>query len=54
MIYLNILIFLYVVGLGANVLHGVAKEGMIWEKDGHRFICKVETCNASCLTIYLH
>jgi hypothetical protein len=36
------------------VLHGVAKEGMTWEKDGRRFIYKVETCNASYLTIYLH
>ncbi len=46
--------FLCVVGLGVNVLHGVAKEGMTWEKDGRRFIYKVETCNASYLTIYLH
>jgi hypothetical protein len=36
------------------VLHGVAKEGMTWEKDGHRFICKVETCNASYSAKYLH
>jgi hypothetical protein len=36
------------------VLHGVAKEGMTWEKDGHRIICKVETCNASYSMKYLH
>jgi hypothetical protein len=37
-IYLNILIvclvFLCFVSLGANVPHGVAKEGVTWEKDG--------------------
>jgi hypothetical protein len=30
------------------------KEGMTWEKDGHRFICKVETCNAFYSTRHLH
>jgi len=56
-IYLNIfifpLVFLYFVGSRANVLHGVDKEGMILEKDEHRFICKVETCNAFYLAKYL-
>jgi hypothetical protein len=27
------LVLLYFVGLGANVSHGVAKEGITWEKD---------------------
>jgi len=35
------------------VLHGVTKESMIWEKNGHRFICKVEACNTSYLEKYL-
>jgi hypothetical protein len=42
------------VGLGANVLNGVAKEGMTREINGHRFICKVETCNAFYSAKYLH
>jgi hypothetical protein len=33
------------VSLGTNVLHGVAKEDMTWEKYGHRFIYKFEVCN---------
>jgi hypothetical protein len=36
-----------------NVSHGVAKEGMTWEKDGHRFIYNIEACNASYLAKYL-
>jgi hypothetical protein len=39
------LVLLCFVSLGTNVLHGVAKEGMTWEKDGHRFIYKFENCN---------
>ncbi len=35
------------------MLHGVAKEGMTSEKDEHKFICKVETCNAVYLAKYL-
>jgi hypothetical protein len=27
---------------------------MTWEKDGHRFICKVEACNAFYSTKHLH
>jgi hypothetical protein len=54
----NILIFSLVlfcfVELGANVLHAVAKEAMTWEKDGHRIISKVETCDASYSMKYLH
>jgi hypothetical protein len=47
----TLLIFSFVlfcfVSLRTNVLHGVAKEGMgmTWEKDGHRFIYKVEVSN---------
>ncbi len=49
--YLNILLFLFILScfasLRANVSHGVAKEGkMTWEKNMHRFIYKVEDCNA--------
>ncbi len=36
-----------------NVSHGVAKESMTWEKDGHRFICNVEIRNPSYLAKYL-
>ncbi len=47
------LVFLYFIGLKANASHGVAKEGLTLEKDEHRFICKVKTCNAFYLTKYL-
>jgi hypothetical protein len=54
----NILIFSLVifcfVGLGINVLHGVSKEAMTWEKDGHMFIYKFETCNEFYQMKYLH
>jgi hypothetical protein len=47
------LVLICFVGSKANVFHGVAKEGLTWEKDGHRFICKVETCNTSYSAKYL-
>jgi hypothetical protein len=47
------LFFFYFVVLEANVLHAIAKEGITLEKDEHRFICKMETCNAFCLAKYL-
>ncbi len=48
------LIHFFFLNLGANVSHGIAKEGkMIWEENRHKFICKVEVCNASYSTKYL-
>ncbi len=38
------LVLFYFAKLKVKVLHGVAKKNMIWEKNGHRFICKVEAC----------
>jgi hypothetical protein len=47
------LVLFYFAKLKVNVSHGVAKQNMIWEKNGHRFICKVEVCNTSYLEKYL-
>jgi hypothetical protein len=47
------LVLICFVGLGANVSHGVTKDGITWEKDGYRFICKVKTYNAFYLKKYL-
>jgi hypothetical protein len=56
-LYLTILsfslVFFCFASSRANVSHGVAKEGLTWAKDGHRFICKVETYNTSYFAKYL-
>jgi hypothetical protein len=55
-LYLTILNFSLVLCFGgsrANVSHGVAKEGLTWAKDGHRFIYKVQICNTFYLAKYL-
>jgi hypothetical protein len=47
------LVFPYFVVSKANGSHGVTKEGVTWEKDAHRWVCKVQVCNASYLAKYL-
>jgi hypothetical protein len=32
---------------------GLPRNVVIWGKNGHRFVCKIEACNASYLTKYL-
>jgi len=55
-LYLTILNFSLILCFGgsrANVSYGVAKEGLTWAKDGHRFICKVQICNTFYLAKHL-
>jgi len=47
------LFFLLLLFQRQNGSHGVTKEGVTWEKDAHRWVYKVQVCNASYLAKYL-